>query len=183
MRKLQKMALVGAFAAGALTLAGCQANPGVAATVGDARITENQLADATDLNPLLAQPLTPGQLLDVLVQAETVLPIARDYGIAFSSEEVDEVLKQVAAAVADATGGDPGAVTEFSDSALRAGEVILVLEQAQTTGDFPVILNESITQLIDAGVEFNPRYGSWEQGTIVPIEHEWLLTADQASEL
>jgi len=160
-----------ALAAAGLVLAGCAAQPGAAATVNGTTISENDVDDATaEFVALTGQDTTPVVVLNTLVQAELLDPIATKAGYAVSDAQVQKFfLEQGALAGAE----EPPNVD--SPAFLDLGRFLMQYNEINSSQDAQKILTELGTALQDADVKVNPRYGQTnESGVIVPTAKEWI---------
>ncbi|GAA4422037.1 hypothetical protein GCM10023169_15850 [Georgenia halophila] len=162
------------LAAGA-AVAGCSAQPGTAATVNDTRITENEVASATaQWIEISGQQVTPGQVAHILVQAELFEPIATEGGFGYSDQQVEQLLKDAAAAQ-----GQP-APEEISEPAVDLARFVLQqgdVTEAQNAGELLSQLDEATAE---ADIEVNPRYGTRnDSGQIVQTTYEWIHQEQQ----
>lgn len=167
-----------ALAAAGLVLAGCAAQPGTAATVNGTTISENDVDDATvEYVALTGQETSPVVVLNTLVQAELLDPIASDAGYAYSDAEVRNFFLEQAA-----LSGAQERPDVDSRAFLDLGRYLLQYNEISTSQDAQTILTELGTSLQEADLKVNPRYGQAnESGVIVPTAKEWIQPSEQAA--
>ncbi len=153
--------------AGALVLAGCGNAPlDHAATIDGQRINESDLQEVTqEFNALAPQPITPGEILTVLVQLPVLEDLAADAGSQITDGELLEQIRTI-----------PQAPDEPSDLFL---DLVRGLSYQQLSGgQLPQ------EQLDELEVDINPRYGTWDpaQAAVVDEDPDWILPVDPEDE-
>lgn len=166
-RPVRLRALAGIAIAGALVLAGCGNAPlDHAATIDGQRISETDLQEVTqEFNGLAPQPITPGEILTVLVQLPVLEDLAADAGSQITDGELVEQIRTI-----------PQAPDEPSDLFL---DLVRGLSYQQLAGgQLPQ------EQLDDLEVDINPRYGTWDpaQAAVVDEDPAWILPVDPEDE-
>lgn len=157
-------ALVAVAAAG--TLAGCTGSPGAALIVDGVSYSESDVASViSEWTELMNNE--PGQMdvIATLAQAPAVISFAEEQmGIDLS----DEVMAEQLTYLNDSSGNEL-TLSDLSDptvQVLRAVYADSVLSSITVTEDEYQVY----TQLVaDAEVEINPRYGSYDQGTVYAV--------------
>jgi len=168
-RLIAVVALVGA----AGILAGCSVSPGDAAVVGDRRISQAYLEQATtELAPLLSNP-EPASVLSVLVVAPTFIDAAAEHGVGVSADEARTLLEESAVSA----GIDP--VPAFGEAALEVALFSLSLQNLQGLPDGDVVVAEVQAASAELDVDVNPRYGSLDPATgqISATTPDWIVPA------
>lgn len=171
--RLRLLAVLPVLVLGCLGLVGCDSKAGTAAVVDGHRITEQELSRYVPPN---AQPI-PGQngastpaknfVLQFLVRNE-VFPLL----LAASGSPVTEA--QLAAGRAQALQGTTeqeltqqivasGLSERFQPVVLRNRQLIAVLQTRLTTDKQ---INDALAKIKDKKVSINPRYGSWDLGSL-----------------
>lgn len=156
--------VVAVVAAGLLLLSGCATGAGTAATVEGQQISEAELHEATrQFNEVAQQPVTPGQVLEVLVQLPVLDEVGAQAGVDFTEQEYREAM--IEAGLSDP---HPLAV-DF----LRGLNIQNTLPQ----------MGEEVPAeaLAELDVELNPRYGSWdpETATVSADPPEWITPVEE----
>lgn len=148
---------------------------GSAATVGDARLTDAQLADTTsELSAALGIPQNPQVSQAVLSRwmvQELVAQLAQSKGFEVTNGEVDEVIAQES----ETAGGreqleqgalQAGLLPDMIPDAIRTTLLINKMSEFTVTGDDPsgqaglVVQVQQFSEEADA--EVSPRYGTWD---------------------
>ncbi|MFC0028904.1 hypothetical protein ACFFMM_05120 [Micromonospora chaiyaphumensis] len=167
--RARRLVAVATVAVGLVALTGCRTEPGVAAYIGDHRVTEDQVTSILDelRDGLSASPATAGQADALLPGRDQVVAtlVLRDVCRELSADKGYQPQGQVSAAqVAQQTGMPadavyPQRVAEFSTcmSGVPAGEQVAptqaelaaVIAAGRSTGDIPanVTDEEAATQL------------------------------------
>ncbi|MPV38348.1 SurA N-terminal domain-containing protein [Georgenia subflava] len=160
-----------AAAAAGLALAGCAAQPGTAATVNGVTISENAVDDATgEYVAFSGQETAPVVILNTLVQAELLTPIANEAGYAVSDAEVEQFFLEQAVML-----GNAELPENSSDAFIDLGRFLMQYNEVSSSPDAEAVLTQLGTELTEADLEVNPRYGELtEEGSIVPTTHEWI---------
>lgn len=158
-------------------LAGCTAQPGVAAVIGDRKVSQSELETASgQLAPIL-NTVDTGTLILAIVLSPEMLDAAAEQGVAVSAEAARDQMDQVAEAVeAEPTDWSPLAV-----------EIIQVVLAGQALGTSPTgiqALQEAERAALEQDVELNPRYGTMdpETGRISPMDLPWIVPAQQQTQ-
>lgn len=163
---LRRPATIGAVALGAFALAGCGVGPlDTAATVNGRVISERALQDTViELNEADV-PVTPVQVLDLLVKGPAVEALVTDGGGAIAEAEV-------VAAIRQATAGSERPIE--NPSPLLVEFVTYDIYLGQLGGAVPP---EALAGL---DVEVNPRYGQWDPqtGALTDEVPEWITPVD-----
>lgn len=171
-RRIRPARALVVLAAAGLALSGCAAQPGTAAVVNGERITSNDLDDATlEYVALTGQETEPVVVLNTLIAAEILPEVAAERGVAYSDEQVAERFTEQAALLGTT------APESYSEAFLDLGHYLFTVIDVQTSPDGAAILEEFSARMAEADVEINPRYGQAQDGTIAPIEHDWLATS------
>ncbi|MFC9065993.1 SurA N-terminal domain-containing protein [Streptomyces carpaticus] len=189
-------------------LTGCStgAHPGAAAVVGGERISISQVQghvdavraaqrDQPDADQLIAASSTlTRETVNFLVYLQVVDRAAQSQGVDITRRQVQE-----ARADAEANAGGPDALAQSAISGqgglpLTAEQIDDVLRsnlQIQGIAERLGVLEdpmggEKIGQLLaetadEAGVEINPRYGTWDAQlvSLVDLDEPWLRTTDR----
>ncbi|GAA2374887.1 SurA N-terminal domain-containing protein [Streptomyces carpaticus] len=189
-------------------LTGCStgAHPGAAAVVGGERISISQVQghvdavraaqrDQPDADQLIAASSTlTRETVNFLVYLQVVDRAAQSQGVDITRRQVQE-----ARADAEANAGGPDALAQSAISGqgglpLTAEQIDDVLRsnlQIQGIAEQLGVLEdpmggEKIGQLLaetadEAGVEINPRYGTWDAQlvSLVDLDEPWLRTTDR----
>lgn len=166
-----------ALAAAGLVLAGCAARPGTAATVDGHRITDADVAAATtEYQEFSGQEVEASVVLNTLIQAEVMQPLAKENGFGVSHAEVEEFLTQQAVMLGNAE------LPESSSPAfLDLGRFLLQLNEIQADADGEEILTEFGQRLGTAEISASPRYGTVsDDGVVQPTTPDWIVQPDQA---
>lgn len=164
-------------AAGALAVAAALAacgggQPGAAAVVDGRAIPSADVETATRELTGVLEGVTPGAVVQVLVQEPTVVAGAADAGRAVSEEQARTALEEQAAA----TGAGDG---EFSAASVAVMRYLLAAAALQDAGVDPTGLQ---AELADLDVTVNPRFGTLDEaGALGPTTYPWLV-ADGAAE-
>ncbi len=156
--------VVAVVTAGLLLLSGCAMDAGTAATVEGQEISESGLHEATrQFNQIAQQPVTPAQVLEVLVQLPVLDEVGDQAGVDFTDDEYRNAM--VEAGLSDP---HPLAV-DF----LRGLNIQNTLPQ----------LGEEVPAeaLAELDVQLNPRYGSWdpESATVSADPPEWITPVEE----
>jgi hypothetical protein len=160
----------------ALTAACGAQEAGAAAVVGDRRISESELQQATADIQRIAPPdsaLSPQQVLTWLITEPYMTRAATQNGVGVSLDQARQFFSQ-AQFTADDGSGTP------SDPALRAVQSVLSLNNVIGRGPRPLQQDKAVAamdqvseELQQAGVRVNPRYGSfadtWREGRQQPF--------------
>lgn len=169
--------VAGALAAGATLaglLAGCSTHPGAAAVVDGHEISSAEFAATLEeLEPVFGPGgVSPQVVLQTLVVEPTVVALAEENGLGVSQED--------AIALLDASFDGVGAPRPES---YTAGSVAIArwqlawgnLQGAENGSE----IGEDFTQRIaDLDVEVNPRFGSYDAGTLTgPTTPSWIVGA------
>lgn len=152
--------VLAAAAVGLLLLSGCATGADTAATVEGQEIGEAELQEATrQFNQVAQQPVTPSQVLQVLVQLPVLEEVGAEAGVDFTEEEYRSAMVE-----AGLSEPHPLAV-DF----LRGLNIQNTLPQ--TGQEVPS------DRLAELDVEINPRYGSWdpESATVTAEPPAWIV--------
>lgn len=163
-----------ALLASAALLGGCAQLPGTAASVDGERISECQVAEASEtFEKLLGAAPNSTAVLDALIKERVVTPVMAEYGLTASDSEVVDYFGQYSSA----TGTEPLADEEYSAAGLQAGRYLVLMGAAQLHEDVQAIAAEMLTAFQEADIEVSDRYGAYnENGELAAIEHPWLTT-------
>lgn len=165
-----RLRIAAAIAALALLLVGCAGQPGAAAIVDGAAISEATLAETVADVSLLAPSLEARRVLEVLVVGPFWLAAAADAGFGTSTNEglaYVEMLAERAGVDPDADGFGPGIVL--------IGQMSAAQEKAAAQGQGAVLEEEAFARVARATVEISPRYGQWAARAIAPSAWPWLV--------
>lgn len=161
-----------AIAAAAITgilLAGCAQQPNTAAVVNGDPIKETEVADAwVDLKPVVVETATPAVIVESLIQNRILAPIAAEYNLTVTQEEVAELAAQVYAdAVPDPI---PDALSETFSFLALANKLGFSEHGAEIQAAY-------VAAIAEADVTVNPRFGTFnEMGSITAPAYEWIAT-------
>lgn len=176
------MALAAAVMLGAGVLAGCGPTlPGSAATVGQDRITDTELAEITEpLQKELLGAALPAQInqavLNRLVVANLIDDLSGEQGIAVSQGDIDSYVTEARTSL----GGQQALDQQLLQSAVLPGEVNAVARtslQAQRLGEKlggaadPQTQQQKFSEALVAyaqtqDVRISPRFGTWDPATL-----------------
>lgn len=165
-----------ALVAAAALLGGCAQPPGTAAVVNGERITEQQVAAASETFAALLGSVPSGAaIVDALVKEAVVTPVAANYGLTASDADVVQYLGEYAIA----TGTEPLAAEDYTAAGLLAGRYLVLMGEAQGSPNADVIITDVLTAFRTAEIEVSPRYGDYdENGQLLPVVQPW-TTATQ----
>ena len=159
---------------------GCSGQTGAAAVVEGEAIPVGDLHEVTrELGPFL-QDGSPSGVLLLLVAQPVFERVAAEYGLGVSDAEARAALAGVAGTAPDAAGEDG---VEFGDASLRVARLTILQQRLQQLPDAEPAIRELSDQLANLDVEVNPRYGEIDLAGgrgIVPVEHPWIVAADDA---
>ena len=173
---MSRRSIAAALVVSAALLGGCAQLPGTAATVDGARVTEGDVADATqDFEQLLGSAPNAVAVVDALVKEKVVTPVAAEYGITASDAQVVDYFGEYSAS----TGAEP--LEEFSEAGLQVGRYLYLMGEAQLSEDAMGISEDMLAAVEAADIEVSDRYGAYnEGGELLPVEHPWLKTFNAA---
>lgn len=176
-RARRGLAVVGVALAAALTMAGCSAHPGVAATVGDRTITQDELARTQREIGTLLNDSSPSSILMLLVETPVFVDAASAQGIGISPDDATKRLDEVAA-TAGLTTPD-----EWGSGSLDVARFTLAIEGLQEVDGGADLLDGLQADVAKLDVRVNPQYGTWQGGAIAPVERPWIVSpsADPAA--
>lgn len=161
-----------AIAVSGLLLAGCATPPNTAATVNGTRYTETAIADAwEELKPIVAGGASADVVVSTIVQRDLLAPVAEQYDISVSQEEIDEL-----AATAWAQSGAE-APDELSPVAAGVLEFLTLVNKVNASPLGAEIVEQFNLAVTTADVKVNPRFGQFDAttGSIVPAELPWIV--------
>lgn len=169
-RARRGLAVVGVALAAALTMAGCSAHPGVAATVGDRTISQDELASTQRELATLLNDSSPAGVLAVLIETPLFVDAAAEHGIGISADDATALLTQVSS-----TAGleEPEA---WSQGSIDVARFTLAVQGLQKVDGGADLLTELKTKAADLDVTVNPQYGTWRDGTVAPLDQPWIAT-------
>lgn len=157
--------------AAALLLTGC-GRPGTAATVDGERITDAQVTRLVDdLSKLTTSAVTPSNALSTMVVSPTILDVAESAGVGVSTAQALELLDTSAAQLQV----EPW---DYSPELIEYARVGLVSQTLQASPETAGAVSEQLTEL---DVDVNPRFGSWDAGTLSPASWPWLISAESSA--
>ncbi len=182
-RRARLLAACAGVLAGAVLLAGCQATPGAAATVGDTTISEQQLT--ADVDELVADPGSGASaddatvvtsLLGRLITMELMDQLATKNGVTVTEGQIASELT----AYDQQAGGRDAVYQVFAQQGVPRSQIdAMVRLSLQATGLGPVLkpggTGDEQTQAVvdaivalsdDVGVDVNPRWGAWDAKTL-----------------
>lgn len=174
MSTFRRLATVSSLVLAAVAASACDAELiGAAAVVGDDRFTvaalqsqveQVQSLEGFDISAVGGASVLQRELLSRHIQHQLFLRLAGQEDIDVSQADVDNAIDEYKAQVPDGDLGPVLAQNAYTDEAFRAGIFDRLVAEDFTTehnGDQQALiaaLNEVGDQ---AGVEVNPRYGSW----------------------
>ncbi len=162
---------IAALAITGLLLAGCSTPPNTAAVVNGERITETEVADAwLALEPAVAEGVGPAIVLESLVQNALLAPVAAEFGMTASAEDIANFADTVYQGAAP----DP-----FPEGLTNVLGFIILANQLNSSPLSAEIQDAYLIALQDADIEVNPRFGTInEMGALNPPAFEW-ITSEQ----
>jgi hypothetical protein len=181
----RKPFVIAAVSIAMLGLSACATSPGTAATVGEHRITTEQVqADSTEVLAAAGRvgetPLDPAEVnrrqVNRLVTAELVDVAAEREGVTVTDAEIDALLLQAVGATDRATFADqlalnqlvpPSALEDFARTVALNQKLLEktapgAAEQAQAVAVVDV-LGKLSTEL---GTDVSPRFGTWSPSDV-----------------
>jgi hypothetical protein len=183
-RRSRRALVVAALLAGGLLLTGCAGQEaGSAATLGDSRITEQQLD--TQVQEILAAQRKPvdsadetitDKTLSRMITVELVNKLAEQNGIVVTQGQIDEQLAQYDAQV----GSRDAVVTAFAEQDVAPSQIESVIRlnlQAQALGlkldphgsadtQGTAVFNAVAKLSDEVGVTTSPRFGTWDAASL-----------------
>ena len=167
MRMKAKVAASVLLAAG--LLAGCSPQAGVAATVNGEEITVAEVDEGMSLSPFYAEPPAPANVVASLIQARAVIDAAKAEGMGVSATEASAFLDSLGAQELEVDG-------EYPEAVLDLVRMNLITQSLQTAPQGQGVVDAVNDYMMNADIEFNPRYGTWDiaQGGLTQALPEWI---------
>ena len=162
---------IAALAITGLLLAGCSTPPNTAAVVNGQRITETEVGDAwLALEPAVADGVGPTIVVESLVQNALLAPVAADFGMSASAEDI----ASFADSVYEGAPPDP-----FPAGLTNVLGFILLADQVNSSPLSAEIQEAYLLAVQDAEIEVNPRFGTInEMAQLDAPAFEW-MTSEQ----
>ncbi len=165
-----------AAAAVALTvvgvLAGCSGRPGAAAVVDGRAIASSDVATAlAELKPVYTTASVQG-VLATLISEPALIEAASQHGVGVSDEDGEATLR---ASFASAGVDAPEA---FSPATIAIGRYLAAADKVNAIDDPQPIVDEFSQRMQQQDVQVNPRFGTFEQGSVVdPVPPAWVVSS------
>lgn len=162
--------LAAAAALGALVLAGCGVQPGVAAQVADRVITQDELERTREDLSQFVQGADAGAVLVAMVVGPLFVDAAADAGVGVSRDAARTVIAETTAA-----SGAPA--PEVGEGVVEVIRFTMAVQNLQALPDGAEILAEVDESIGGLDIDVNPRYGQFDAlaGAITPEAEPWIV--------
>lgn len=171
--------VVGTAVALTLGLGACSAlgDPRAAAVVDGRVVTQDDVQTAVTELPVEitgGAQVDPSQVLGLFVVEDVVTDVAREFTGLATEGDAREYLHEVD----EQAGREPG---DYSEPTLRLIATQLMFTSIQQTDAARPAIQEGLADLVEGGVDINPRYGGVSSdGELLlgRFDHDWLPEAD-----
>ncbi|QGQ20143.1 hypothetical protein GC089_14165 [Cellulomonas sp. JZ18] len=159
----------GTVALGAALLVGglltaCSGHPGAAAVVDGEPLGTDVLTTAyEELSPVFPG-VTTADLLTILVTEPLLSDVAAERGLGVSDEQARTFLEEAATQQLGEAAGD----VRFGDAAVAVARYSLAAQGLQGAQDAQAAADEFRQRVLDADIEVNPRFGTFEDTAVAP---------------